>query len=62
MGSQGKVAIGLLVLGSGNPLIWGGAWYANRQRKAMAAQWENQKRIEKLNKKKEQQSTNKKNA
>ena len=45
---QGKVCIGLLVFGSGNPLIWGGAWWFNRQRKGMQAQWENQKRLEQL--------------
>ena len=51
-GSLVKVAVGILVLGSGNPLIWGGAWYFNKRRKAMTEEWENQKRLQEFEEKK----------
>ena len=45
---QGKVAIGLIVFGSGNPIIWFGAWWANRKRVQWAAEYEDQQRLAKL--------------
>jgi hypothetical protein len=47
-----KVGGGLVVFGSGNPLIWGGAWYANKRYKAMMEEWTNQERLAELEKKK----------
>ena len=45
---QGKVAVGLVVFGSGNPIIWFGAWWANRKRVQWAAEYEDQQRLAKL--------------
>ena len=53
-GSLVKVAVGIVVLGSGNPLIWGGAWYFNKRRKAMTEEWNNQKRLQEVEAKKSQ--------
>ena len=57
-GSLAKVAVGILVLGSGNPLIWGGAWYFNKRRKQMTEEWNNQKRLQELEEKKKQKLGN----
>ena len=57
-GSLAKVAVGILVLGSGNPLIWGGAWYFNKRRKQMTEEWNNQKRLQELDEKKKQKLGN----
>lgn len=54
VGSLVKVAVGIIVLGSGNPLIWGGAWYFNKRRKAMTEEWNNQKRLQEIEAKKRQ--------
>ena len=51
--SLAKVAIGLAVFGSANPLIWGGAWYANKRYKGMMEEWTNSERLAELEKKKQ---------
>jgi hypothetical protein len=53
-----KVAVGIVVLGSGNPLVWGGAWYFNKRRVGMMAEWEDQKRMANLEEKKKQKLKN----
>ena len=45
---QGKVAVGRIVFGAGNPIIWFGALWANRKRVQWAAEYEDQQRLAKL--------------
>ena len=51
-GSLAKVAVGIWLLMSGNPLYWGGAWYFNKMGKQKTEEWNNQKRLQELEEKK----------